>query len=167
MKNARLLAWLSGLLLFGALSTCSKPPTYPDEPQIEYRGTNKASVLQGNPQLPIDTLLVFFSFTDGDGDISFPSDSLDIFLTDSRTDLTTNLRFPVIPAEGTGNGISGEVTLRLINRDYLCCINNNFICRIDPAFPRDTVSFTVQIRDRAGNLSNKIQTETIELRCNG
>lgn len=167
MKNARLLAWLSALLLFAGISTCAKPPNYPNEPQITYVGTNKASVLQGNPQLAVDTLLVFFSFTDGDGDVSFPSDSLDIFLTDSRTDLTTNLRFPVIPSEGTGNGISGEVTLRLINRDYLCCINNNFICRIDPNFPTDTVSFQLQIRDRSGNLSNKIQTETIELRCNG
>jgi len=62
----------------------------------------------------------------GDGDLSLPdTDSIDIFLTDSRIGLQTPLSLPLIPEEGTGNGISGDIFINLINETGVCCIFNN------------------------------------------
>lgn len=148
------------------LTACTKPPSYPDEPVIAYESISQSAIFQGTSNNPEDELLITFSFTDGDGNIS-SEDSIDVFLTDSRNPALVTLRkIPDIPSEGTGNGISGDVIVRINNRtDGICCIDNNVICVNDPDVPIDTFSYTIQIRDRANNYSNKIQTETITIVC--
>lgn len=151
------------LLLF---ITCTNPPDYPIEPVIEYIGLNKNTIHQGIAGNPLDTVNVTFSFTDGDGDLG-SQDSINIFLTDSRSDFDEFFKIPLIPNQGTGNGITGELTVRLPNQIYFCCTfpNTTNACFRNSEFPTDTVSYTIQIRDRAGNYSNKIQTEVITLIC--
>jgi hypothetical protein len=151
--------------------TCVKPPNYPDEPVIRYNladgdGFNKLSIAQGSPGSISDTLTLTFSFTDGDGDLGFPRDSFDIFFTDSRTaDFTDQRRLPVIPDEGIGNGIEGKIVLRFPNQPLgICCISEGNTCQPQPGTV-DTFSYTLQIKDRAGNFSNKIQTETVTILC--
>jgi hypothetical protein len=161
--------FIAFMLAMIALS-CVKPPDYPREPYIEYVGMNKLVIAQGNLNSPPDTLEVYFSFTDGDGDIGLPEDStnvFDAFLTDSRDGFTHTFRLPVIPEQGTGNGISGEITLRLPNRLPLCCTfpDGSTACLRNERFPTDTMSFIVQMRDRAGNFSNKARTETFTILC--
>ncbi len=154
----------AGLLLMAW--ACTSPPDYPIEPVIEYESISKTTIFQGIPTNPSDTIVVHFSFTDGDGDLSFPSDSIDIYLTDSRNEaLRSIFRFPVIPQEGTGNGISGDVYIRLVNQNNICCIYQNIICINDPALPVDTFSYAIQIRDRAGNFSNVVRTDPISIIC--
>jgi hypothetical protein len=160
------------VLLLGlgfALFSCVQPPEYPIEPEIEYIGFNTLTFPQGGPNVPSDTLVLRFSFTDGDGDIGFDDSTIDIFLTDSRTGFEEIRKLPVIPEEGVGNGISGEITLRFPNQPtQICClIEGEQGCNgpIEGA-PSDTFSYRVQIKDRAGNLSNVIQTETVTLVCN-
>ncbi len=156
--------WLIALVLF--LAHCGEAPQYPLEPVITYEGINKNRVFQftNGPQ---DTLIINFSFTDGDGDLSLlSSDSADIFLTDSRLPtLPTNYRFPLIDEEGVQNGISGRASVTIPNTGNICCIFNSRICAEDPSYPIDTFSFAIQIRDRAGNLSNLVRTERIEIIC--
>lgn len=149
--------------LFIAFS-CANPPNYPDTPVIGYLGVNQTSVYQGIQGLESDTLELFISFTDGDGDLSF-QDSSDIFLYDSRIPTIARLaRIPFIPEEGTGNGIRGELTIRtLSDNGGICCIANGISCSTDN--PTDTFSYEIQIRDRAGNYSNKVRTETITILC--
>ena len=161
LKNSALL--LIGLWFF---STCTNPPDYPIEPVIEYVGLSKNTIQQGIAGNPLDTIDIIFSFTDGDGDIG-SADSLNIFITDSRFDFRDVKKIPPIPDQGTGNGITGEITLRIPNRQ-LCCTfpNTTSTCFRNQEFPVDTFSYTIQIRDRADNFSNKIQTEPINLICN-
>ncbi len=163
MRNA--LFFLTVLLLGAA--ACVQPPNYPDEPEIEYVGVNKSTIEQGSPSALSDTLVVTFSFTDGDGDIG-DDDSTNVFLFDSRNGtLAEPLKLEPIPNQGTGNGISGEISVKIPNKpSRLCCIIGNTACISDPDQPVDTFSFTIQLRDRAGHLSNKIQTEPITLLCN-
>lgn len=166
-------------LLVGLFAiSCVKPPEYPIEPVLIYNtedgdGFNQTQIVQGGPDAISDTLILTFSFTDGDGDIGYPVDSFDIFFTDSRDGFRDLRRLPVIPDQGTGNGIEGKITLRFPNKPFnICCTYDDGAPSClphpdvnNPAFATDTFSYTLQIRDRAGNFSNKIQTETITIIC--
>ncbi|CAH1001878.1 hypothetical protein LEM8419_02786 [Neolewinella maritima] len=165
MQYTRSVLWLllTGLLI--GLAACVSPPDYPDEPVIVYEGISKDSIYQFTTG-PQDSIVIQFSFTDGDGDIS-SSDSVDIFYVDSRfpNEPPTPLAFPLIPTEGTGNGISGDVFFTLINTNQICCVFNGRLCIDDPRYPVDTLSYSFYIQDRAGNVSNTIRTEQINILC--
>jgi hypothetical protein len=160
----------SGTLLIGLFHSCVNPPDYPDQPQIEYIGLNKKSIAQGNGNSPADTLEIIFSFTDGDGDLGTPAKdtvNFDVFLQDSRDSSMTKFRLPVLPDQGVGNGVSGEATVRIPSLLNICCTfpNGATPCQPSIQFPTDTFSYSIQLRDRAGNLSNKVQTEMITVLC--
>ncbi len=168
MKAIRYLTWL---VLFGVLATssCINPPDYPNEPVIEYLRVNKRTIAQGNTNAAPDTLAIIFGFTDGDGDIGFENDSIDVFMTDSRDGFQQLFKLPFIPEQGIGNGISGEITIRIPNRPFqICCTypDGSTACQPNSRFPTDTFSFSIQIRDRANNFSNIIETEPITILCN-
>ena len=159
------------LLFLAALSfnACVQPPDYPNEPVIEFGRLNKNTIAQGNSGAFSDTLAVIFNFTDGDGNIGYEGDSIDVFLMDSRDDFINRFKLPVIPEEGSGNGISGEVTLKIPNKPFnICCTfpDGSSACQPNTTFPTDTFSYTIQIRDRSGTLSNKVQTDLITILCN-
>lgn len=167
MQYTRFVLWL---LTAGAfLAGCVNPPEYPDEPVIQYEGISKNTIYQftNGPQ---DSIVIQFSFTDGDGNLS-SEDSTDIFIKDSRfPELPPTIvgAFPTIPAEGTGNGISGDVFFTVINSGQgVCCIFNDRFCVADEAFPVDTLSYEIYILDQAGNQSNTIRTEQIQVLCLG
>lgn len=155
---------LLGFLLF--MASCTQAPEYPIEPVITFDNLNKNQVFQFTNG-PVDTLILRFSFTDGDGDLSqIGTDSVDIFLTDSRLPtLPIPFRFPLIEEEGTGNGISGTATVTILNTDNICCIYESRLCAEDPEYPIDTFSYSIQIRDRANNFSNTIRTDQIQIIC--
>ena len=167
MQYTRFVLWLCSAGLLLALAACVNPPDYPEEPIIQYEGISKDTIYQFTNG-PTDSITIQFSFTDGDGNIS-TQDSADIFITDSRfPSILTPLAFPVIPAEGTGNGISGDVFFTLINTDQaICCVYNDTYCVADPQYPVDTFSYSIFILDRDGNRSNTIQTEQIQVLCLG
>ncbi len=156
---------LLGLLSIVLIAACVNPPDYPDSPVIEYTGVNKTTIYQGTQNFPPETLAIFFCFTDCDGDVR-SEDSTDVFLFDSRfPDIPNPYKIPLIPDEGTGNGIRGEITVRIQNAFNICCIENGFACPPYPTIDIDSFSYEIQIRDRAGNFSNRIRTETLGIRC--
>lgn len=151
------------IIFITSLIGCIKPPDYPIEPEIQFLRFTKNTMNQGF--LNEDSLLVTISFTDGDGDLG-DHDSLNIFLTDTRTNfLQDRYRIPFIPEQGSSNGISGEISFILFNT---CCIYQSSIppCTPSERQPRDTLSYRIYIKDRAGNQSNEIETDPIFLRCN-
>lgn len=148
---------------------CVQPPNYPDEPVIEFMSLSKNSMQQG--QNFSDSLFVTFSFTDGDGDLGFPASdpTPSVFVRDSRDSFPKPpLQLPYVEPQGAGNGISGEITIKL---PTVCCIFINpegikLACEDVPStFPIDTFSYYIKIRDRAGHESNEIKTSIIQLRC--
>ena len=167
MKILRFTPWVFVLAII--VAACVQPPDYPNEPSISYYSVNQLQIAQGNGNAAPDTLAVQFEFEDGDGDLGFEGDSIDVYLADSRDGFVTNFKLPVIPDQGTGNGISGIVTLRIPNTPFnICCIypDGSTACQPNNNFPTDTFSYSIQMRDRAANSSNKIQTETITILCN-
>lgn len=149
------------LIFFG----CTSPPDYPDEPVLEYIGVSKPSMVQGN--LPTDSIRIMFSFTDGDGDIGDEENVADIFLVDKRTEFQSNtFSVPLVPVQGVGNGISGEISVLVFTS---CCIfpdGGPLPCETWDQYPVDELIYEIYMMDRAGNKSNVIVTEPIQLLCN-
>ena len=163
MKNY-LLHILFVSLLFSMIQ-CVNAPNYPDEPVIEFLEFSKDSLFQGS--LNSDSLFLKFSFTDGDGDFGNEADDTEqnIFIIDNRTGLFHDqFKSPLIPKQGSNNGIVGEVTIRLFTT---CCLFPEGIpaCDNPPQYPYDTLSFEIFVVDRAGNESNHIVTEDLILIC--
>lgn len=147
-------------LIIASVTACLKPPDYALEPQIEFVSLSK-NIMQQGTSSQVDSLVLVFSFTDGDGDVGSES----IVVIDNRTGNNHALfNFPDIPPQGKDNGISGEVELDF---PTTCCIvPNQFIaCERSTDYPRDTVTFDIYIKDRAGNESNRITTPPIVLLC--
>ncbi|MCO6487136.1 MAG: hypothetical protein J5I98_01905 [Phaeodactylibacter sp.] len=156
------------LCLAFLVNSCVQPPNYPNTPEIAYVGVDQNTIHQGNAGNLPDTLEITFSFTDGDGDLGTDGEAFDVFLTDSRDGFTDIKKLPIIPDQGIGNGISGEITIRLPNRPFgICCIypDNPNSCEPNPDIPTNEISYQIQIQDRAGNMSNTIQTEVITILC--
>lgn len=167
MKTIKLAYRFVFVVVIFAVSSCVKPPNYPIEPVIAYEGVDNTQVYQGSASAPNDTLSIHFSFTDGDGDLSFPEDSIDVYLTDSRVpQFPITYRLPSITGEGAANGIKGDIWVNIPNKPFnICCYLNGQSCASGTTGVTDTFSFSIQIRDRAGHFSNTIRTETLSVLC--
>ena len=157
-----------GVLVFSA-QFCVKPPDYPKEPVIEFIGLSKNVLQQGKSSG--DSLSISFSYTDGDGDLGYPSTEAvpSVFVRDDRDSFTKfEYRLPYVEPQGAGNGISGEISIVLPTS---CCIyvtpgGQKLACDLVPNdFLFDTLYYFIAIRDRAGNKSNEIKAGPILLQC--
>lgn len=152
------------------LFACSTPPEYPLEPIISYRGLSTINIPQSSSSVDaLDTLIIRIGFTDGDGDLG-DRDSINIWLTDSRDGFRHIFKINEIPELGSSRSISGEIAIKLTNSPatkYFCCTfpNTRVTCIPSTEFPVDTMSYSIQVRDRAGNFSNSIRTETFNVLC--
>lgn len=167
MKKLMRLAFVPVVLL---IFSCVQPPDYPKEPVIQYIGLSKNLMNQGTGYQ--DSLFVTFSFTDGDGDLGYPETdpTASVFFRDSRDSFfKPPLQLPYVEPQGAGNGISGEITVKL---PTICCIFTTpegikLACEDVPnTMLFDTFSYYIKIKDRAGHESNEIKTQIIQLKCN-
>jgi hypothetical protein len=160
-RNPASICLLAGFFLF--LSDCATPPNYPNEPVITFKSLSRNYMKQNSNSLA-DSLLLTFSFTDGDGDLG-SDDSVGVYIKDGRDGFDKPpYKIPYINPQGAGNGISGEISIRL---NTTCCTFANGYppCSVVPNVPYDTLTYQVYIRDRAGNESNVIETPQILLYC--
>jgi hypothetical protein len=152
-----------------AVNACIKPPDYPIEPVIEFKSLSKNLMPQKG--LGKDSVAITFSFTDGDGDLGFENNEGSILITDTRDNFDKlPYSIPFVGLQGVGNGISGEVTFIFAN-DLTCCIYAD-ITAVEPCTATvnvpetfDTMSLKIRIKDRAGHISNTIETAPLYLRC--
>lgn len=149
---------------------CVKPPDYPVEPVIEFKSvstsTMRQSALASNDP---DSVVVSFTYTDGDGDLGYPDDdpTTSVFFRDQRDQFPSERKLPFVDPQGAGNGISGEISVVLPST---CCIHVDPVegtktaCELVPV-TTDTLVYVITIRDRAGHTSNEIRTSPILLIC--
>lgn len=144
---------------------CVRPPDFPDEPVIAFKSLSKQTMRQSINQFA-DSSFLTFTFTDGDGDLGDEdNDSLNVYVTDGRDGVEKfKYRIPYIEPQGTGNGIEGEIRVKL---NTTCCIypDGQVPCTKSTDFPTDTLFYEIYIKDRKGNKSNVIQTPMIVLLC--
>lgn len=157
------------LLAIFVVVCCVQPPDYSDVPEIKYVGLSKNLMQQGEGYT--DSIFVTFTFTDGNGDLGYPESdpTASVFIRDSRDSFPKPpLQLPYVEPQGAGNGISGEITVKL---PTTCCIYTSpegikFACDDVPATIQfDSFYYYIKIRDRAGHESNEIKTDVILLRC--
>ena len=143
--------FLALLLVFG----CTKEETYPVTPEITFKSLEIFQSVSQN-----DSVVLTFSFTDGDGDIGTPKEdtiNTDVFV--SMYELkegvfvkyddpfgALNYRVPFLEPRGNNKSLKGDIR---INIDY-----NIFEIN-------DTIRYELFMKDRAGHVSNVIGTSTI------
>jgi hypothetical protein len=148
------------------LQSCANPPDYPDTPVIEFVQLSKNVMEQS--KFGKDTVTITFSFTDGDGDISFSDTTANIFIIDARDNFSKpSYRIPTIDEQGVGNGVSGTISIAV---PTTCCIyppNTAPPCDTSTLAPlfSNSLAYKIQIMDRARNMSNEIITAPINLVC--
>jgi len=158
MRKILCFFFIAGILLF---FSCKKQQ-YPLEPVIEFKSQSKNTMLQNGR----DSMVLTFSYTDGDGDIG--NDSTDnIFLIDKRTEQSlATYRFPNDTNSKPGEFRKGELQLIVYSG---CCIYNSGTvsnCSPNPNHVLDTMRYLIEVRDRSGKMSNRIESEDIILECN-
>jgi len=162
------------IIILFLINGCVSAPVYDIVPEIKFLSLSRNVIDQ------LDSLSIEFTYTDGDGDLGFETPDTEscnlcdsscydhptftLFLLDDRTNCLTLFNIPYIPPKGSSDDISGKVTFVKSN---ICCISpNNEVCIPMPAYPFDTIRYTVQLKDRAGNFSNQIELPPIVVRCN-
>lgn len=154
------------LLFFLLLLSCYRREEISVEPSLEFLYLDKDSIQQGFAQE--DSLTIYLHLKDGDGDIGFSNtDSVvnSIYIRDLRTgNISEQFNIPKIPQNIAVNGIEAEIELKLYTT---CCLFPNNIppCSVVNDYPRDTLIYEITIEDRAGHISEPIQTVPIILLC--
>jgi len=150
--------------------SCADAPDLMDAPEIDFLtfSTTQVSQDSGNDTTKIYTVTI--SFTDGNGDLGYeltdPDAEIDVTILDNRNGLEYGqFRLPHVPSQGSNNGVTGEITFKLFST---CCIFPDGIppCSNPAEYPSNDLSLDIQIKDRAGNLSNVLTTPAITLLCN-
>ena len=139
---------------------CKKAAQYPVEPRITSVSVTPNTPLRQNT----DSVLIAFTFTDGDGDFgSSDSNTNDIncYLTDTRNGSVTTYSIPYIQQQGVTNGITGTVYIRGL---ATCCITNG--CYVtDAQHPTEAATSKIYIVDRAGHQSNIADVPPMQILC--
>ncbi len=150
-------------LLLIIMIGCKGRHPFPDTPVLTFSGLSKDSLIQGF--LNTDSIIVFFHFTDGDGDIGdLPGDTLlDLIVKDTRMQTEEYFKLPVVESTTSGP-ISVDGSVRIYNT---CCIYEDGTppCTARPDIEEQSLQYEIRIRDQAGHVSNAILTPKIHLQC--
>lgn len=152
MKNDQLkVVLLLQIALTLFLFSCKKDDSSPNPaisivPEIELR-----SVSPGTVHNLTDSLLFVISYVDGDGDLGdYDPDTLSLWITDNRFPLTEKFHIIPLAPQGTSIVISGELKVIL-----------DHIILKDQSAVSETATFTVKLKDRAGNWSNSVTSAPV------
>ena len=140
MRNILLIT--AGILLF---ASCKKDdtndvnPPVSEVPYIELKSVSPTTVVEYQ-----DSIIFDIFYKDGDGDLGYDDpDSLSLYLTDTRIPVTESYFIPLLAPVGADIAIQGDLLVKL-DRTIL----------LDESSSSENVTFTIQLRDRAGNYSN-------------
>ncbi|MCH8904156.1 MAG: hypothetical protein IIA45_09610 [Bacteroidetes bacterium] len=123
-------------------------PPVSDTPMITLDKVAPTTVVQFQ-----DSIVFTISYLDGDGDLGFDNaDSLSLYLTDNRVGLTEKYHIPPLAPLGTNIVISGELLVVLDHTALLDTLGN------------ETTTYTIKIKDRAGNWSNEVESQTVTIK---
>jgi hypothetical protein len=152
--------FLIGFCIFFVFSACDDTPTITD---ITINDPNPT--LSNIPQIELDTVAPLtvkqfedsikfsISYIDGNGDLGTTDpDEHTIELIDNRANLL--FTYHLSPRTPAGTEIAIQGTLDII-------LDNTII--LNPMNTSETATFSIRIRDRAGNWSNTVTSESITI----
>lgn len=140
--------FLSLLLIPLLLVACKDDePAFPVIPEITLLSVGPTTMTEFE-----DSLYIQLQYRDGDGDIGFENaDSFTLFVQDAR--LTLPDKYFVRPLSPIGSNVAIEGTLDILIRNTFLLGTGN----------QEITSYTLQLKDRAGNWSNIVQTPDITI----
>ena len=141
------------LLVLLSFNSCKKDednsqpiPPISDVPEIEFLGINTTTVHQFT-----DSLVFSIGYLDGDGDLGFESaDSASLYVTDTRFPLTHEYHLAPTAPQGAELTVQGVWNVVLEN-----------IIRKNGSASQESATFTIRVRDRAGNWSNEVSSPAV------
>lgn len=121
-------------------------PVISDTPTIELVSTNSTPINQ------FDDVVIKIKYRDGNGDLGeIDADTKSIFVTDSRrTSLVHEFHLQPLAPIDQSFSIEGNLEINIEN-----------VILLDQANTSENVSFSVYIKDRAGNKSNTLNSPSI------
>lgn len=118
-------------------------------PYIELKNVTPTTVKQFK-----DSIVFTVYYEDGDGNIGFEeSDSLSLYLTDSRISLTEKFHIPPQSPDSTTVAIQGYLSVIL---------KHTFLLDTAGTSP-ETTTYTIQLKDRNSNWSNTVTSATVTI----
>lgn len=157
------------IAILGTLVSCFKEPNFSMTPNIKYKDFSKDLILDEFTGGTKDTIVVNIEFQDGDGDLGLGEDD--------KADAVANNNFnyivkayrkkngsftayePLEPISGFFPKLADDTKPGPI--EGTLSYGMDFYHAFTPKF--DTLKFEIQIKDRAGNLSNTVETDDIVL----
>ena len=150
LKDLLVQIFICGVLfIFGGCG--SKEPVFPIEPRIEFLSINKTEVKE------FEDVEIVIRYQDGDGDLgneTSDSTNYDLFLLDQRPGLPLpfydgiiRYNLPNLTTETRKPSIQGTIK-----------INVQGLIRLNQFLPKESCSFGIYIKDRAGHISDTVYT---------
>lgn len=166
-KKFRLLG--TSIILFWVLQSCYKEPEFDMTPEISFQNIRKEIRVDQFTGANKDSVIISLGFRDGDGDLGLNESEKAL----AERDLNYNYIVRVFRRR-SGQFVEFQPFLpysgyfpRLRNDNRIGPIEGVLDYSIDfphPFTPRnDTLKFEIQVKDREGNFSNKVETESIIL----
>ena len=130
-----------------SFSPCKKDEAiHSDTPTIELVSVSSTSVQEGDP------LTFKIKYTDGDGDLGEnDANAKNLFLIDNRVNVTYEYRIEQLAPSGSSIIIRGNLNVELSSTAITNGSNSQ------------SVTYSIYVRDRAGNQSNTVTTESITI----
>ena len=138
--------FIIALMLVFAASSCKKDDVeISDVPEIEFVSVNPSTVVEYQ-----DSLTFTISYRDGDGDLGENGVGVEnLFLTDSRNDVTYTFRIKQLAPDGADIAIQGNLNVVLQSAAIL------------DGSASQTFTYEIYVVDRAGNQSNTVTTSSV------
>lgn len=138
--NLRILLAFAIVVLFAG---CKKEEPISAIPSIKFIS------ISPNPAVKYqDEVTITIEYTDGDGDLGEnTADMKNLFVTDSRNNVTSEFRIPQLAPTNSNIIIKGNLNINLPPQGF-----------VDDSNSSETVTYSIYVKDRAGNASNTIQT---------
>lgn len=153
-KIGRLEDWkfhLRNLLIISVIffSNCKKDaPTISTTPEIQSVTASPATVIEYQ-----DKITFTVAYTDGDGDLGENNpDAINLFLTDLRNNVPYEYRIQQLAPDGATIAIKGTLEVVLNNVAIL------------GSGTQESATFSIYMKDRAGNTSNTFTTAAITVK---
>lgn len=134
--------------MLAGMAGCSKEKAISATPEIKF-----IAMSPGTAQKYVDEVKVTIEYTDGDGDLGEnTSDVKNLFCTDSRNNVTYQFRINQLAPDEANIIIQGEISFNLPPQGFADDNNTS-----------ETATYSIYVKDRAGNISNTIQTPALTI----
>ena len=147
MMNCHIKNISIGVMIAFVFASCHKDePIDNPVPSIELVSVSSTNITEGDP------LTFRIKYTDGDGDLGENDPNAhNLYLTDNRVNITYEYRIRELAPAGSSLIIRGNIDVELKTT------------AITDGSSSQNVTYTIYLRDRAGNQSNTVTTDAITI----